>query len=194
MDNITRIKALKKTRVKVDKLVKEIDELTQANIQQLNENVDEICSRIEKDLEEIYKLTDENVYRTRHLSVCLYNTPKEIKNTYGIAFDGETNEMYFMDTERSYGTKGNDKKYHIVIADYSDASGRHYYEDGKWREEIILGMTWKEYFATYWEDIKEQIITEIAKAYESYNKDQLHDAMSRLDDSENRLSKTENKN
>ena len=194
MDNIEKIKALKEVRVKVDELVKEIDGLTQTNIQQLNDNVDEICNKIGKELEEIYKLTDKNVYRTRHLSINLYNAPKEIKRSYGIAFDGKTNRMYFIDTEKSYGHEGDDKEYHIVIADYSDGSGRHYYEDGTWRQGTICGMTWKEFFATYWEDIKEQMLSSIAKAYESYNKSQLHDAMDRLNDSENRLAKTENKN
>ena len=189
MNDIERIKALKETRVKVDNIVKEINELTQVNKQKIEQNVDEVCKRIEKELEEIYELTDKNVYRTRHISVYLSNAPGELKVSCGIGFDGKTNEMYFMDTERIYGTKGNDKEYHILIADYADGSGRHYYEDGKWREGTIRGMTWKEYFARYWDDIKKEIIKEITNAYEEYQKGNLKDAMNRLNDSENRLAK-----
>ena len=189
MNDIERIKALKETRVKVDNIVKEINELTQVNKQKIEQNVDEICKRIEKELEEIYELTDENVYGTRHISVNLNNGLKGLRKAYGIGFDGKTNEMYFMDTEKIYGTKGNDKEYHIVIADYADGSGRHYYEDGKWREGTILGMTWKEHIATSWDDMKKEIIKEITNAYEEYQKGNLKDAMNRLNDSENRLAK-----
>lgn len=193
MNDVERIKALKETRVKVDNIIKEIDELTQVNKQKLEQNVDEVCKRIEKELEEIYELTDENIYRTRHISIRIDNAPREIKNTYGIGFDGIQNVRYFMDTESSSGIEGNDKEYHVVIADYSDASGRHYYEDGKWREGTIYGMTWKEYFATYWDDMKKDIIRNIADSYERYQRENLKDAMDRLNDSENRLAKIQTK-
>ena len=189
MNDIERIKALKETKVKVDNIVKEIDELTQINKQKIEQNVDEVCKRIEKEIEEIYELTDENIYGTRHISIRIDNAPSKIKNTYGISFDGRTNIMYFMDTESSCGIEGNDKEYHVVIADWSDASGRHYYEDGKWREGTICGMTWKEYFATYWNDMKKVIIRNIANSYEKYQRENLKDAMNRLNDSENRLAK-----
>lgn len=189
MNDIERIKALKETRVKVDNIVKEINELTQINEQKLEQNVDEVCKRIENELEEIYELTDENVYKTRHILVYLENAPKKIKRSYGISFDGKVNKMYFIDTESSYGTKGNDREYHVVISDYGDGSGCHYYEDGKWREETIQGMTWKEYFATYWDDIKKEIIKKITDAYEEHQRENLKDAMNKLNDSENRLAK-----
>lgn len=181
MTEIERVKALKEMRIKADALMAEIYNLSAENEKEITRNVDEICEQIERDLEEIYELTDKNVIGTRHINFSC-ETPYG-KRTYGLAYEGETLVRYFMDSERTWGNSET-RKYHVILGQYSDASGVHWYEDGKWRTN---SNAMREIFASNWENIKEQIISNIGKAYEDYQKSGMEKALRRLSETENRL-------
>lgn len=182
MDKIAQITALKRIQDEIDDMTNRIENIIKGNEITINENVDAICSRIEKELEEIYELTDERIYSSRHITFSANGFH------YGLAFDGTQNKMYFLDTETPWGYKGERREYHVVIAEHSDASGKHYYEDGKWRDQRT-----KEIFAANWDAIKKSIIDRITLAYENHQKDTLKENMRRLRESESRLAKVERK-
>lgn len=180
MDKNAQIAALKRIQDEVDEMASRIDSIVKENEITIAENVDAICSRIERELEEIYELTDERIYGTRHL----YFTAGG--HNYGLAFDGKQNKMYFIDTEKGWGRDGDDREYHVVIAKFQDASGTHYFEDGKWRDQRT-----KEIFASDWEAAKAEIKDKIIFAYETHQKNVLRENMRKLNESEKRLARTE---
>lgn len=181
MDKIAQIQALKRLQTEVDEMSSRIEDIVNANEIAITENVDDICLRIENELEEIYELTDERVHDSRHFYFMAGG------HSYGLAFDGKQNKMYFLDSEKSWGREGDDQAYHIVISKYPDASGTHYYEDGKWRDQRT-----KEIFASEWETIKEGIKDKIIQAYERYQKKTLENNMRKLQESEKRLASVTN--
>lgn len=176
MDKIAQIMAMKRMQDELDEMTQRIDGIVQENEVMINDNVDNICARIERELEEICELTDDRISGTKHIhfSAGGFN--------YGLAFDGTQNKMYFMDTESSWEHKDDKKDYHIVIAKHADASGTHYYEDGRWRDQQT-----KEIFASDWENAKENIKNAILKAYEYHQKNLVKENMRKLNESENRL-------
>lgn len=182
MDKKAQIEALRKVQDEIDELSTRIDTIVKENEQKITDNVNEICKQIEKDLEEIYEMTDERVYKTRHISFYVSGY------RYNLVFDGSINSMYFLESEKAFGKKGDDKTFHILIAEFKDGSGKHYYEDGRWR-----GQHTKEIFASGWEEAKEEIQNSIIEAYEYTQKETLRSCTRVLKDSESRLAKVERK-
>ena len=182
MDKKAQIEALRKVQDEIDELSARIDTIVKENEQKITDNVDEICKQIEKDLEEIYEMTDERIHDTRH--VYFYVDSYH----YALSFDGKANAMYFIDTEKSWGKRDDNRPYHIVIAEHQDGSGKHYYEDGKWRDQRT-----KEIFASGWAEAKKEIHEKIIQAYEFAQKESLKSCMRVLNDSESRLANVSRK-
>lgn len=179
-DKIAKINALRAIEDEVLAVYEKINDIVAEKEKELSENVDAICRQIEKDLEDLSKLTDTDIYETKHLGF------QANGHWYGVSFNGKTNSMYFMDQNRSWGTNGDDREYHIVIAEHRDASGYHYYEDGKWRE------TSKEFFASNWKEIKPQLEDDLVRAYKNHQDTLLKKSMDKLHDVEQRLAATQN--
>lgn len=180
MTDTEKIIALKETKKKVDELIITIDSIVNDNTVKAEQSISQICKQIEKDLEEIYELTDESVYKTRRLYI-----KHSSFRSYGICFDGSAYAKNFIGSEKRSEDYKKKIPYHVLICDYEDGSGHHYYEDGKWNNSEYSDEI--EVIASNWALMKEVAIKKIVKAYEDSQKEGLADAMQRLEKSNERL-------